>query len=63
VPAILWLGKHFDYNINQAKPFKDYPLSHDDVFCSLLVGFELDAKVCAAKHAMLMQNSDLKLIK
>ena len=59
VPAILWLGKHFDYNINQAKPFKDYPLSHDDVFCSLLVAFELQTKTCESKYNMLMQNNDI----
>jgi lipid A ethanolaminephosphotransferase len=60
VPAILWMGEHFDFSIDQAKPFKDYPLSHDDVFCSLLVAFELDSKTCAAKHEMLMQNNDIK---
>ena len=59
VPAILWLGKHFDYSIDQAKPFKDYPLSHDDVFCSLLVAFELQTKTCETKYDMLMQNNDI----
>lgn len=59
VPAILWLGKHFDYNIDQAKPFKDYALSHDDVFCSLLVAFELQTKACESKYEMLMQNNDI----
>jgi lipid A ethanolaminephosphotransferase len=56
VPAIVWMGKHFDYKLEQLKPYKDYAFSHDDVFCSLLVVFELDAKMCAAKHEMLMQN-------
>ena len=60
VPAVLWLGEHFDYKMDQANPFKDYPLSHDDVFCTLLVAFELDSKTCAAKHQMLMQNNDIK---
>ena len=56
VPAIVWMGKHFDYKKDQLMPYKDYPLSHDDVFCSLLVAFEIDAKMCAAKEEMLMQN-------
>jgi lipid A ethanolaminephosphotransferase len=56
VPAIVWMGKHFDYKLNQLVPFKDYALSHDDVFCSLLVAFELDTKMCLAKKEMLMQN-------
>lgn len=60
VPAIVWMGKHFDYNKNQLMPYKDYPLSHDDLFCSMLVAFEIDAKMCEAKEAILMQNLDFK---
>ena len=63
VPAILWMGKHFDYSIEQAKTYKDAALSHDDVFCSLLVAFELDSKTCVSKHQMLMQNNDIKAAK
>ena len=59
VPAIVWMGKHFDYKLDQLKPYKDYALSHDDVFCTLLVAFELDTKMCAAKKDMLMQNQTL----
>ncbi len=60
VPAIIWMGQHFDYSTEQAKPFKDYPLSHDDVFCTLLVAFELQSKTCKSKQPMLMQNNDFK---
>ena len=56
VPAIVWMGKHFDYKLSQLLPYKDYAFSHDDVFCSLLVAFELDTKMCKAKKDMLMQN-------
>ena len=56
VPAIVWLGKNFDYKLDQLIPYKDYALSHDDVFCSLLVAFELDAKMCEAKKDILLQN-------
>jgi lipid A ethanolaminephosphotransferase len=56
VPAIMWMGKHFDYKLSQLTPFKDVALSHDDVFCSLLVAFELNAKMCEAKKDILMQN-------
>jgi lipid A ethanolaminephosphotransferase len=56
VPAIVWVGKNFNYKLSQLTPFKDYAFSHDDVFCSLLVAFELDTKMCAAKKDMLMQN-------
>jgi lipid A ethanolaminephosphotransferase len=56
VPAIVWMGKHFDYTLDQLMPFKDYALSHDDVFCSLLVAFELNTKMCETKKDILMQN-------
>ncbi len=60
VPAILWLGQHFDYLSSQAEAFKDTPLSHDDLFCTLLIAYELDAKTCGAKKKMLMENLDIK---
>ncbi len=49
VPAIVWMGKHFDYKLDQLKPYKEDALSHDDVFCSLLVAFEIDTKMCAVQ--------------
>lgn len=60
VPAIVWMGNHFDYQLSQLKPYENYPLSHDDVFCSLLVAFELASKTCSAKDPVLMENLDLK---
>ena len=56
VPAIVWMGKHFDYKLDQLMLYKDYPLSHDDVFCTLLVAFELNSKTCEAKKDVLRQN-------
>ena len=59
VPAIVWMGKHFDYKLDQLKPYKDYALSHDDVFCTLLLAFELNTKMCETKKDMLIQNQTL----
>jgi lipid A ethanolaminephosphotransferase len=56
VPGIVWMGKNFDYKKEQLLPHKDDALSQDDLFCTLLVSFELDTKMCAAKKGMLMQN-------
>jgi lipid A ethanolaminephosphotransferase len=56
IPAIVWMGQHFDYKKEQLMPYKEYALSHDDVFCSLLVAFEIDTKMCAAKEEMLQKN-------
>lgn len=61
VPAIMWMGQHFDYQLAQLKPYENYPLSHDDVFCTLLVAFELQSKACQAKDPILMENEDLKM--
>ena len=60
IPAILWMGKNFDYQIDQLKPYRDYPLSHDDLFCMLLVGFEMDSKTCETRRNVLFENRDLK---
>jgi lipid A ethanolaminephosphotransferase len=60
IPAIVWMGKYFDYKLDQLMPYKDYPLSHDDLFCTLLVAFELDSKTCEAKKNVLMRNLTFK---
>ena len=56
VPAIVWMGNNFDYKKEQLMPYKDYALSHDDLFCTLLVAFEINAKMCAAKEEILQKN-------
>lgn len=60
VPAILWVGQHFDYQLPQITPYADYPLSHDDVFCTLLTAYELKSEVCHAEFGWLAQNRELQ---
>jgi lipid A ethanolaminephosphotransferase len=60
IPAIIWTGQHFDYSMDQIKPYTHYPLSHDDVFCTLMVAYELDTKMCEAKKNILLQNHHLQ---
>lgn len=60
VPVIAWMGKHFDFNIGQLKPYKDSALSHDDLFCMLLVVFEIYSETCEDKKNVLLENVDLK---
>jgi lipid A ethanolaminephosphotransferase len=59
VPGIVWLGRNFDYTKEQLLPHKDDVLSQDDLFCTLLVSFKLDTKLCEAKKTMLMHNQTL----
>ncbi|MDO8990020.1 MAG: phosphoethanolamine--lipid A transferase [Sideroxyarcus sp.] len=60
IPAVVWLGKHFDYTNEQLKPYKDSPLSHDDLFCMLMVGYELSTDTCAKEQAILLENLEIK---
>lgn len=60
VPAILWLGNKFDYSISQIKPYQNYPLSHDDLFCTLLTAYELKSETCHSRFNWLLANSDVR---
>ena len=62
VPAIVWLGEHFDYKLAQLTPYQDAALSHDDLFCTLLVAYELGSKTCEGKKDLLMHNMDIKAL-
>ena len=59
IPAILWTGKHFDYDVADIRPFENYPLSHDDLFCSLMIAYELKSQTCSSKDALLFKNKDV----
>lgn len=60
VPVITWFGKNFDYKLEDINPYKNYPLSHDDLFCSLLATYELDSHLCKNEHQLLAKNINLK---
>ncbi len=60
VPAIVWMGAHFDYSLDQLKPYQNAVLSPDDLFCTLLTAYELGTGTCASKKGMLMQNRDIQ---
>lgn len=59
VPAILWMGRHFDYPTDKVRAFRNHPLSHDDLFCLLLFAFERDAKLCGKNHALWSAHREL----
>jgi len=44
----------------QIAPYANYPLSHDDVFCTLLTAYELKSEVCHAELGWLAQNRELQ---
>lgn len=60
VPAILWVGEHFDYHLADIRPYQAATLSHDDLFCSMLIAYELNASMCAGQNSILAKNKMLK---
>lgn len=62
VPVIAWTGKNFDYAIEDIEPFKDAKISHDDLFCTLLIAYELESKMCDGKNTILTKNKNLNFI-
>jgi lipid A ethanolaminephosphotransferase len=61
IPAVVWFGKNFDYRLKDIKPYQDHPLSHDDLFCTLLATYEIDSHLCKNEHQLLAKNKNLKL--
>ena len=49
VASLLWFGKNFDYRTEDLRLVKDYPFTHDDLFCSLMLTFEVESAVCAQR--------------
>lgn len=60
VPAIVWFGKNFDYNLSDIEFYEKYPLSHDDLFCTLLASYEVDTHMCKNEHKMFSHNKNIK---
>lgn len=58
VPAIVWLGKHFEYQAKDLEPYKNQTFSHDDLFCTLLIAYELESGTCHTGNAVLTKNNN-----
>lgn len=46
VPAILWMGKNFEYKVENFLSYKNHAFSHDDLFCGLMAAFEINSGLC-----------------
>ena len=46
VPAIVWTGQHFEYSVKDLKPYEQTSFSHDDLFCTLMLAYEVQTKFC-----------------
>lgn len=47
VPAVFWSGQQFEYSVADLKPYENMKLSHDHLFCSLMVAYEVETNVCS----------------
>lgn len=61
IPAILWTGKRFDYQSADLQQYRDAEISHDELFCSLLIAYELKSETCKALTPGLLLNHELTL--
>lgn len=59
IPAIVWMGKHFDFTLDQLAPYRDAALSHDELFCTLMIAFELKSKTCESQNQLLQHNLEI----
>ena len=60
IPVIIWTGKYFDYHFDDILPWQDYPLSQDDLFCTLLIANDIHSnKTCDSKQRWFMKNKNL----
>lgn len=48
VPAVFWGGQYFQYSVNDLKKYENEALSHDNLFCALMFGFEVHTELCQA---------------
>ncbi len=61
IPVIVWTGKNFDYHFDDIMPWQDYPLSQDDLFCTLLIANDIYSnKTCDSKQKWFLKNKNLK---
>jgi len=56
IPAIIWMGSNFDFRLDQLRPYESHSFSQDDLFCTLLMAYEVDSNACASWRPVLKQN-------
>ncbi len=48
IPVVVWLGSQLVSSFEKLKTYRNVPVTHDDLFCSLLFSFNVKTSVCAA---------------
>lgn len=47
VASVVWFGSNFDYKLADLRPYEKDRLTHDALFCTLLMAYELDTPTCS----------------
>lgn len=55
IPVILWLGAQFGLDPAWGQSLKELPVSHDDLFCTLMAGYRIQTQACSAWENALRQ--------
>jgi lipid A ethanolaminephosphotransferase len=64
VASVVWFGKEFDYSLKDIKAYENEALSHENLFCSMLLTFEMDTSACSPiQEAMQKGHADSKNFK
>jgi lipid A ethanolaminephosphotransferase len=56
VASVVWMGNQFDYNIKDLKPYAQKALSHEDLFCTLLLGYEMNTADCFKERQIITKH-------
>jgi lipid A ethanolaminephosphotransferase len=53
VASVVWFGSQFDYSLSDLRPYEKDQLTHDALFCTLLLAYELDSGACMQTRQMI----------
>ena len=61
VASVVWFGSNFDYKLSELRPYETDRLTHDALFCTLLMAYELDTPTCSEsrKTIQVQHNSSI----
>ncbi|MBU1779696.1 MAG: phosphoethanolamine--lipid A transferase [Gammaproteobacteria bacterium] len=56
VASVVWFGQSFDYKLKAILPYANIELTHDALFCTLLLAYELDTATCMQSRKIIEQS-------
>lgn len=56
VASVVWFGSQFDYKLSDLRSYETDELTHDVLFCTLLLAYELDTSACMQSRKAIEKN-------